>query len=565
MSEEASWPYEKIENLNVASDPSWICPEGTCACHGPTESGDGYEFSVMLCHHNGERMSFARCRVVIDGILANPEDPHADGQGWITVAVAHEPKTVLIEWATPETPQSSSFPFRRRYYVDLADHDRDEAARRRLHNLGFLYFRTLHDNVADFQGEYGYPVVNGQLDDIENDLRAFHDDAMLPITSARSTSESPIVKTSFGLVPQGGSVPVAQAPAIGPVKPQPPPASPPTKGKPKTGNVEGAGTVKLSISPEIYLPNVIEVIGSGDAKYEFRSIRSTFTDTNGDIYVGVFWIFVDALKDKRTGLRLPCMAAEAQKAADLIRLNHSDLPGWSGSPPNKPEPLGCFLPTPKLIDVRWSTAAARNPATEPLIRPAPQDNGGKDPKTGAPILPELLKVTTRRLNKSIDSQILTPDQWVADPGKVWALWDPNDGRKLFGAINYGWHFLSGPKDLAHLNAVTPGQFVAQSPGATHNQYHIDYSQTLTLVAGWCQVLFPGQTKFEPMWTETIYKSGSRQLASLINERGVPLMDTRQAFDEAKLAEYQRVLRETQERRYRQYGRRAKNGEAVPLD
>ncbi|MEP7122152.1 MAG: hypothetical protein ABJE95_14630 [Byssovorax sp.] len=469
---------------------------------------------------------------------------------------------MLIEWATPDTPQSSSFPFRRRYYVDLAEHDRDEAARRRLHNLGFLYFSTLNENVADFQGEYNYPVVNGQLDDIENDLRDFHDDAMLPITSAGSTPESPIVRTSFGLVPQGGAAPVAQAPTVGPAKPQPPPAPPPTKGKPKTGNAEGAGTVKLSMSPELYLPNVIEVLDSGQAKYEFRSIRSTFTDKKGDTYVGIFWIFVDALKDKKTGLRLPCMAAEAQKAADKILLKPSDLPGWEGTTEESSK-RKCLLPTPKLVDVRWTTAAARNLTTEPLITPAPQDNGGIDPATKKPTLPELLKVTTRLLNESIDSQIKTPAQWVADPGKVWALWDPTDGRTLNGSINYGWHFPPGPQGSGHLNAVTPGQFVMQSAGARHNQYHVDYSQTLTLVAGWCQVLFPGQTKFDTMATEVVYVSMS--LAGLVTESGNPLKSARQAYEEATLTKNQEALREKEEKQYRQQGRRTKAGKPVPPD
>ena len=168
------------------------------------------------------------------------------------------------------------------------------------------------------------------------------------------------------------------------------------------------------------------------------------------------------------------MAAEAQIAADIIALSSLNLPGWVG-PAEGMEELPCLLPTPKLVDLRWATARARSlVANEPLIEPAPQDNGGiiKTQDSSGNIisrieLPELLKFTTRALSESVDSQIRSPAQWVADPGKVLALHSRLRNKDDSIAINYGWHWTPASKGAPHLQGVTTGHFMAQSVGGLH--------------------------------------------------------------------------------------------------
>ena len=184
--EEADWPYEKIETIGTEDPPSWTCPEEKCTCSEREDEAEPFKFSVMLCAPDGTRMKGARCRVVANGILANPDRPNADGSGWISVEIKHAPETVWVEWAPANTPIRPDLPYRRRYYVDLREDDFDEATRRRLYNLGFAHLDTLRQNVEDFQCEYDHPVITGEPADIYPQLRLFHDAALLPITKDKS-------------------------------------------------------------------------------------------------------------------------------------------------------------------------------------------------------------------------------------------------------------------------------------------------------------------------------------------------------------------------------------------
>ncbi|MEZ4311948.1 MAG: hypothetical protein R3F14_28300 [Polyangiaceae bacterium] len=55
-------------------------------------------------------------------MLANPDQPNADGEGWIKVKLPRAPEGVHVEWAPADTPLTADLPYRKRYYVDLAEH-----------------------------------------------------------------------------------------------------------------------------------------------------------------------------------------------------------------------------------------------------------------------------------------------------------------------------------------------------------------------------------------------------------------------------------------------------------
>jgi len=110
----------------------------------------------------------------------NENKPYADGDGRLRLDLRHRPTTVRLEWAPSNTPVEPVYPYRKAYFADLREDAPREAARRRLHNLGFGHYRTLSENIKEFQREHGYPYVNGRLDDIEDDLIRYHDDGVVP-------------------------------------------------------------------------------------------------------------------------------------------------------------------------------------------------------------------------------------------------------------------------------------------------------------------------------------------------------------------------------------------------
>lgn len=473
----APWPYATVDAGEVEGAPAWMCPEETCTCSEHQPSAETYEFSVMLCAPDGERMPGARCRILANGKLANTDMPYADGEGWVTAVVTRVPETVLVEWAPAELPDSPRLPYRRRYYVNLREDSERESTRRRLHNLGFSYFPTLRENIKDFQCEYG-EVITGEIADVAEKLRLYHDAAMVPITSverprpavpSRSAPQQGIVFAAFG--PMADSNGASGGGGTAPSPPSPPQGSGATKA--------GTGTVKLSISPEIYPKSIVELVDKGEAVYQWRQLVVTNKDMS---MVGHFWIFTDALKDKKTGRRWPCSAAESQIVARKIRTTPNMLPGWvdppvehvPGKDGSKRDPAESLLLTPLLMDLRWAKAFAQGHA----IRPYNQNVAG------------LLAVENEKMSKAVDADLakLKGVEWVADPGKIWALSNRlGEGKKSPGskAINYGWHW--DPKLAKPHQAVTSGQFVGQPVGGVHDAYHIDYSQILLLLAGWCLV------------------------------------------------------------------------------
>ncbi|APR77722.1 Hypothetical protein A7982_03069 [Minicystis rosea] len=183
-----TWPYEDVESHEaIGSEPTWECASGFCACPGGHEHDvEPTKFSILLCDEHARRMPNARVRVLADGILANEDQPYADGKGHIELTWRRLPELVLIEWAPESTPLEPRYPFRKRHYVDLSAVDREEAARRRLHNLGYAQRPDLEGNIGDFQRAYARRET-GKLEDEETRLIRFNDDKALPPLPAART------------------------------------------------------------------------------------------------------------------------------------------------------------------------------------------------------------------------------------------------------------------------------------------------------------------------------------------------------------------------------------------
>jgi len=134
-------------------------------------------------------MGGARCRVIINGRVVNEDTPYADGDGWLRLELTRSPHTARVEWAPANTPIDDLYPYRKSYYADLREDSASEAARRRLHNVGFSYYPSMEMNIKEFQREFGYPRATGRLRDIEADLIAYHDEGVPPSPPPRSPAQ----------------------------------------------------------------------------------------------------------------------------------------------------------------------------------------------------------------------------------------------------------------------------------------------------------------------------------------------------------------------------------------
>lgn len=176
----AAWPYDDDPSPEKVTELTWRCPGDLCDCAELHEDEPLESFSVLLRSHEGKVMAGARCRVLVHDRVVNEDTPNADGDGRITVEIPRAPTFARVEWAPADTPKEPIYPYRRRYYVDVKEQPRVEAARRRLHNLGFSSQENMRENVKAYQRHYGFPYINGFLDDIEDDLTAHHDDGVVP-------------------------------------------------------------------------------------------------------------------------------------------------------------------------------------------------------------------------------------------------------------------------------------------------------------------------------------------------------------------------------------------------
>lgn len=225
-----TWPYEDIEEVSdITSEPSWECPADHCTCHpSKAERGPDEAIAILLCDDEAHRMPGARCRVLANGILLNEDTPNADGAGWIKVHPRRMPEQILIEWAPPDTPLEARYPYRKLHYVDLTPKDREEAARRRLHNLGYSARVTLADNIEEFQRAYEQPAT-GRVEDIEATLVAYHDAGTIP---PRGNATSPAMGGGTTRPAMGGGATSLAVRDVTPGAPPSPQQTPPPQQAP---------------------------------------------------------------------------------------------------------------------------------------------------------------------------------------------------------------------------------------------------------------------------------------------------------------------------------------------
>jgi N-acetyl-anhydromuramyl-L-alanine amidase AmpD len=247
----SGWPYEDhaLEDP-PRSGPTWACPDGSCECH-PVQEGEPRELTLLLTDDHARSIPGARCRVLYQGRVLNPDQPNADAEGWLSVAVTHPVHLVTLEWAPPDTPVVPRYPFRMHHYVDLGEDDDRAAARRRLHNLGFSEHALLSENIKEFQRAFGYAPITGNLEDIRSDLLLFHDKGWIPPIENRPASDEE--SGDEDEMDQAGAVPFLAFPdgktkakpkpsKKTPSKAPPVPRTPPPKRHKPAGGPLGTGT-----------------------------------------------------------------------------------------------------------------------------------------------------------------------------------------------------------------------------------------------------------------------------------------------------------------------------------
>lgn len=140
------------------------------------------------------------------------------------------------------------------------------------------------------------------------------------------------------------------------------------------------------------------------------------------------------------GVRGTVTAAEAQEVADL---------------------LGCLLPTPKLLDLRWQQAAIKT--------------------TPHPIPISSSDAAVLRHSRAIDTEAEKLGQGsLANVGKHWML---SERATPLRSVLYGWHVdaVGSWRGIKlHPSASLPGVGVIQPESTAHDYGHWDYSMTLVL-------------------------------------------------------------------------------------
>lgn len=104
-------------------------------------------------------------------------ETRADQHGAVVIRALKQPGLVRLEWTRPEWEDKGGYPFIRMIHADVSDDD--EGDRRRLFNLGYSK-ADVHENVRDYQQDFGHDPATGQLDDIRDELRQFHDGGARP-------------------------------------------------------------------------------------------------------------------------------------------------------------------------------------------------------------------------------------------------------------------------------------------------------------------------------------------------------------------------------------------------
>ena len=158
-------------------------------------------FRIRLLDPFSQPMPFAPYRVSTlqaeggqeaqNGIVST--NSKADSQGWAVIRDVSQPVRARVEWRYPvegEGQGTHSLPFcySREIFLCIPDDPQQEmeAARQRLHNLGYAAGKTLGDNIRKFQRAYGYEET-GRLEDIKENLWIYHDSADPPPLPREST------------------------------------------------------------------------------------------------------------------------------------------------------------------------------------------------------------------------------------------------------------------------------------------------------------------------------------------------------------------------------------------
>jgi hypothetical protein len=193
------------------------------------------------------------------------------------VVLNREPETIYVEWAPADTPLAPIYPYRKTCYVRLYEGEGQHAGRRRLHNLGFGKRRTLRRNVEDFQRHFEYSAITGELDDIEDALRLYHDAGCMPAVSDAELDERilrPIVST-------GSYTPACSPGKPAPRKaPVPPPGPPPSFGHPRVGGGMPVGRAACApwLQPRPLLPVQLKLINWDRTPWPQRRYQVTTDD-----------------------------------------------------------------------------------------------------------------------------------------------------------------------------------------------------------------------------------------------------------------------------------------------
>jgi hypothetical protein len=570
-----SWPYDSGQGQVVPApqSPDWTCPDGVCECAPLGGEDDAYELSVMLCAHDGERMPGARCRVLVHGKVVNEDTPNADGEGWLTVALAHAPQTVLLEWAPPDTPADPIYPYRRYYFVDTRADD-DEGLRRRLHNLGYTKHRSVAENVATFQRDYGLPT-SGRIADIETELVMFHDEGRVPVRSlgggwlgdvpapdeGPSASDSPALadtdsaglgKGTLGAPDKGFSLlpgaPGAKSGAGGDKAPPPAKKAPPAAPAPPAakGNTPlGLGTAMF---PE-HFPTVAKAIQDNKAYYEFVRVfvkgtkkekaRPGEKPKTKDV-AAFFWIFGEALmwpvpdgeawKDwKESHSLLPHtphsgLALSAAQRKRLCRLPCTSAESQAAADLVKVSQAELLRVSPDMAD----RFPVKNDKRLGCLLPTPKVYDalylgadirflyryvdGMDKRSLENMSNEFnWGMNEERIKPALAKASLKgPLKSIGTPGKIWAIATRMDTSQT--NPENGAKYICAINYGFHEGNAKPT--VKQTAGARHDQRHKDYSQILVLVAGHCLVMGPDDTDYAWRTTESVYLS--KDLGDLVH-------------------------------------------------
>lgn len=211
---------------------------------------------------------------------------------------------------------------------------------------------------------------------------------------------------------------------------------------------------------------------------------------------GKFYVMSDALQIE--GVRINVTAETAQHIADS---------------------MGCCMLTAKLADLIWEQRQV-------TLTPSPQSISST---TAA------MKEHSARLDAQL-AKLGQPKGLKATVGKDWVI-DPDCWTKkkvAQQAVNYGWHFRPGNSYQGITGNITASlikdpetkQYVhmIQSRGFHHDIKHVDYSQTLRLVAKLC-VVDGQETSVADVLRDPL-------LAKLVSHNG-PLPDFRHPFVEQK--------------------------------